>query len=70
MSGETDWFPRYNIAPNPLYTASHRSVGYNNQMSFQVNGQPREAVLPVTLQPRIVQNTQWVVLTGSKTFQL
>lgn len=40
------------------------------RLSFYVQGRLQEALLPVVLQPRIVNSTQWVTLTGSKTFQL
>lgn len=40
------------------------------RLRFVVNGHPDEIVLPVMLQPKFVQNTQWITLIGSENFQL
>src|SRR5262249_15820470 len=40
------------------------------RLRFRVNDHPDEIVLPVILQPKIVQNTQWITLIGSENFQL
>lgn len=40
------------------------------RLSFHVHGRLHEATLPVVLQPQLVNSTQWIALTGSKTFQL
>lgn len=40
------------------------------RLRFVVNDHPDEIVLPVILQPKMVQNTQWITLIGSENFQL
>lgn len=40
------------------------------RLRFVVNDHPDEIVLPVMLQPKMVQNTQWIVVIGSENFQL
>jgi hypothetical protein len=40
------------------------------RLRFVVNDHPDAIVLPVMLQPTMVQNTQWIRLTGSENFQL
>jgi hypothetical protein len=40
------------------------------RLRFVVSDHPDEIVLPVMLQPKMVQNTQWVTLIGSKNFKL
>ncbi len=40
------------------------------RLVFRVRDQPREVVLPILLRPQVVNNKQWVTLTGSENFQL
>lgn len=40
------------------------------RLRFVVNDHPDEILLPVMLQPKFVQNTQWITLIGSENFQL
>jgi hypothetical protein len=39
------------------------------RLVFRVHDRPREVVLPVMLQPEMVENSQWIALTGSRNFQ-
>lgn len=40
------------------------------RLLLMANGQRSEALLPISLQPKFVNNTNWVQLIGSKTFTL
>ena len=40
------------------------------RLRFLVNDHPREIILPVMLQPQMLQNTQWITLIGSETFEI
>ncbi len=40
------------------------------RLLFEVRDQSKEIVLPVMLQPQMVNNRQWITLTGSENFQL
>jgi len=53
-----DWQPYDHAGPAKL------------KLSFQLNDQRKEVVLPVMLQPKIVNNTQWITLIGSGNFQI
>jgi Domain of unknown function (DUF4062) len=57
-------------SPRPDRNHSDHSGPAKLRLIFYLNDRLREAVLPVVLQPRFVQNSQWISLTGSKTFQL
>ncbi len=40
------------------------------RLVFRVHDRQQEVVLPVLLKPQIVNNTQWITLTGSRNFRL
>jgi hypothetical protein len=58
-----------------LFNAPRPDKNYNDhagpaalKLVLMVNGQRAEVLLPVLLQPKFVNNTNWVQLIGSKTF--
>jgi hypothetical protein len=57
-------------SPRPDRNGGDHSGPAKLRLSFHVHGRLEEAVLPVMLQPRFVNNTQWFTLTGSKTFRV
>ena len=56
--------------PRPDRTAYDASGPAKLRLVFRVHDRPHEVVLSVMLQPRMVQNTQWITLVGSRNFQL
>jgi hypothetical protein len=40
------------------------------RLRFFVNDHPSDIIMPVMLQPQMLQNTQWITLIGSENFQL
>jgi hypothetical protein len=56
--------------PRPDRNFSDHAGPAKLRLRFVVNDHPDEIVLPVMLQPKMVQNTQWITLIGSENFQL
>jgi hypothetical protein len=56
--------------PRPDKNFSDHAGPAKLRLRFVVNDHSDEIVLPVMLQPKFVQNTQWITLIGSENFQL
>jgi hypothetical protein len=56
--------------PRPDKNFSDHAGPAKLRLRFVVNDHTNEIVLPVMLQPKFVQNTQWITLIGSGNFQL
>ena len=56
--------------PRPDRNFSDHAGPAKLRLRFVVNDHPDEIVLPVMLQPQMVQNTRWITLIGSENFQL
>jgi hypothetical protein len=57
-------------APRPDKNHSDHAGPAALRLVLMSNGQRREPVLPILLQPVIISNTQWIKLVGSKAFTL
>ncbi|HZY61282.1 MAG TPA: hypothetical protein VFE38_02085 [Edaphobacter sp.] len=57
-------------APRPDKNYADHAEPAALRVVFMLAGLRKEVVLPVVLQPTFVNNTQWIQLTGSKTFTL
>ncbi len=56
--------------PRPDRNPSDHAGPAKLRLRFVVNDHPDEIVLPVILQPKMFQNTQWITLIGSENYQL
>jgi hypothetical protein len=56
--------------PRPDRNFSDHAGPAKLRLRFVVNDHPDEIVLPVMLQPKMVQSTQWITVIGSENFQL
>lgn len=57
-------------APRPDRNYSDHSGPAKLRLVFVSGGQLRAVILPILLEPRFVQNTQWIQLKGSNTFEI
>ena len=56
--------------PRPDRNFSDHAGPAKLRLRFEVNDHPDEIVLPVMIQPKLVQNTHWISIAGSENFQL
>lgn len=56
--------------PRPDRNSWDNSGPVKLRLSFQVDDRVQSVVLPVMLQPKLVNNTQWITLIGAQSFQI